>query len=122
MPSALIASLTVLVLDRGIRSVVFQRRPPGATKHIGRERFAYPSGHTAATAAITLAAALDLGELLDRRDRALLYAATSLCTAAVGWSRLELDEHWIDDVVGGWAMGVMVALVTHAGVGGWATR
>jgi undecaprenyl-diphosphatase len=111
-PSAAIASILVVLLDKGARLVVHQKRPPKATKHSGLNRFGYPSGHTAAAAAITLAAAIDLGEGRSAEERSFLYAASCLCSIAVGWSRLELDEHWIDDVVGGWATGVAAAIAT----------
>jgi membrane-associated phospholipid phosphatase len=115
-PSAAIASILVVLLDKGARVVVHQRRPPRATKHSGLNRFAYPSGHTAAAAAITLAAAIDLGEGRSREEQALLFTASCICTIAVGWSRLELDEHWIDDVIGGWATGVASAIATVSAV------
>jgi acid phosphatase family membrane protein YuiD len=108
------ASIGALALDLFARELIYQPRPRRASHHLGLERFAYPSGHTAAAAAIMISSALELGEHRSSRERAAMLALASLCAAAVGWSRLELDEHWIDDVVGGFATGTVTAIVATA--------
>ena len=106
----LIASASATAIDKSARFVVDQRRPPKATKRKGRERFAFPSGHTSATTAIAVTTAMELAEDRPASESALLFAVAGATAAAVGWSRLQLDEHWFDDVAGGWAAGIAIAV------------
>jgi membrane-associated phospholipid phosphatase len=114
LPAPLAAVLVELVLNRVARLFVQHPRPPAARPREGRDRFAYPSGHTAATAAIAYATAIELAEGRSAGERAVLFTAASLCTLAIGWSRLELEEHWANNIVGGWAMGAGSALAVTA--------
>jgi membrane-associated phospholipid phosphatase len=45
------------------------------------------------------------------RTKATAFLAAGVCSAAIGWSRIALDEHWVDDVMGGWAIGVALASI-----------
>jgi undecaprenyl-diphosphatase len=107
-PSA--ASLGALAVDNTVRLFIHQRRPPKAGKHHGRNRFGYPSGHVTAATAIAVASAAEIADELSDRDRMLLWAAVAAFAISVGWSRLYLDEHWIDDVVGGWLAGIALGI------------
>ncbi len=49
-----------------------------------------------------------LALLRRQRDKRHVQLGAALAIA-VGWSRLYLDEHWVDDVAGGWLLGVAVA-------------
>jgi undecaprenyl-diphosphatase len=109
-----IASTSATGVDKASRFIVHQRRPPKATRHKGRERFAFPSGHTSATTAIALTIAMELAENRSVAEQAALYALAGASAVAVGWSRLELDEHWFDDVAGGWAVGIAIAMGASA--------
>lgn len=104
------ASLGALAVDNGARLFIHQRRPPKAGPHHGRHRFAYPSGHTTAATAIALASAGEISHQLSYRERKLLWTAVAAISISVGWSRLYLDEHWIDDVVGGWLAGIALGI------------
>jgi undecaprenyl-diphosphatase len=68
----------------------------------------FPSGHTAATAAL----ALTVARLLERsghlRPRAARVGA-ALVTLAVAETRLMLDEHWPTDVLAGALLGAATA-------------
>jgi membrane-associated phospholipid phosphatase len=64
---------------------------------------------TAATA-IAIATAAEIEEQLSPRERMLLWTGVAALSISVGWSRLYLDEHWIDDVVGGWMAGIAIGL------------
>jgi membrane-associated phospholipid phosphatase len=105
-----VASLGALAVDNGTRLFIHQRRPPKAGRHHGRNRYAYPSGHVTAATAIAVATANAIAEDLSPSARAFLWASVGGVALAVGWSRLYLDEHWIDDVVGGWMAGVAIGL------------
>ncbi len=104
------ASLGALALDNATRVFVHQRRPPKAGHHHGRNRYGYPSGHVTAATAIAVASAAEIADQFSPRERRLLWTAVAAVSISVGWSRLYLDEHWIDDVVGGWMAGVAIGL------------
>ena len=83
-------------------------RPPVAEMVRPVHNAAFPSGHAANTTALLVAVAVVVGATapahVGRRTRALAVVGA----AAVGWSRLALNVHWFSDVVGGWALGVLV--------------
>jgi membrane-associated phospholipid phosphatase len=106
----LAASLGTLAFDNITRFFVHQPRPPKAGPHRGRYRYAYPSGHATAATAIAVAAVGEIAERLSPAERKLLWASVAGIALAVGWSRLYLDEHWMDDVVGGWVAGAGIGL------------
>ncbi|HEV2642539.1 MAG TPA: phosphatase PAP2 family protein [Candidatus Elarobacter sp.] len=108
------AALVSTALDRAARYVVQQHRPPGASKHPGRDRYAFPSGHTTAATAIALATALELTGPEAPVLRRTLPAMAVLVAATVGGARLYLDEHWADDVIGGWLAGTGIACTLTA--------
>src|SRR6184192_2351505 len=107
-PSA--ASLGAWGVDNAARIFVHQKRPPKAGPHHSRYRYAYPSGHTTAATAIGVATASAIADDLPRSQQVLLWATVAAAALAVGWSRLYLDEHWFDDVVGGWMAGTVIGL------------
>lgn len=104
------ASMSATVLDKLARVVVHQKRPPRAGKHHGLDRFAYPSGHTCAITAIGLTTALEISGCVSGEVETAIWASAGIMSLATGWSRLYLDEHWIDDIVGGISAGVGIAL------------
>jgi membrane-associated phospholipid phosphatase len=107
-PSA--ASVGALGVDNALRIFVHQKRPPKAGQHRSRSRYAYPSGHTTAATAIGVAVAAAVAGDLPRSQQILLWATVAAAALGVGWSRLYLDEHWLDDVVGGWLAGTVIGL------------
>jgi membrane-associated phospholipid phosphatase len=104
------ASLGALAIDNATRVFVHQRRPPRAGRHHGRNRYGYPSGHVTAATAIAIASAAEVADQLSPRERRYLWTLVAALSVSVGWSRLYLDEHWIDDVVGGWMAGIAIGL------------
>ncbi|MFL5569560.1 MAG: phosphatase PAP2 family protein [Gemmatimonadaceae bacterium] len=106
----LTASLGTLAFDNIARFFVHQPRPPKAGPHRGRYRYAYPSGHATAATAIAVAAVGEIAERLSPAERKLVWASVAGVALAVGWARLYLDEHWMDDVVGGWVAGAGIGL------------
>lgn len=103
-----LASLLASVLDRGMRVWIHQERPPGAPRHRGLERYAFPSGHTSATTAIGVAIMGCIARHARPRTRRRVAALATSAAFAMAWSRLYLDEHWADDVVGGWLLGLVI--------------
>src|SRR5262249_46109030 len=109
----LAASLADFALNKGTRLFVHQPRPPGAKPRRGLDRRGYPSGHTLAATAIAFTTALEIAEGRSGAQRAALFAGAAAYAAMIGWTRLALDEHWIDDVVGAWAGGIALAIVVR---------
>ncbi|MGZ8361006.1 MAG: phosphatase PAP2 family protein [Allosphingosinicella sp.] len=83
---------------------------PDAVGHLAPvESLAFPSGHAANATLVWLCLAL----LLPRTARAREVAAwiAVWVALAVGFSRLMLGVHWPSDVIGGWAFGLLWALL-----------
>ncbi|MBE1877687.1 phosphatase PAP2 family protein [Myceligenerans pegani] len=79
---------------------------------------AWPSGH-AANAAYTwaMAGVLLIGERGLRPRRAWLapwMLVSGLVVAVSGWIMVRVDYHWISDVPGGWALGLLALAVSVA--------
>jgi membrane-associated phospholipid phosphatase len=107
------ASLVQFLVNKGTRLFVDQRRPPGTRPRIGLDRRSYPSGHTLAATAIAFATALQLAEGRNGSERVWLLGAAAAYAGTIGWTRLVLDQHWADDIVGAWAGGIALAILVH---------
>lgn len=115
-PSRIVAAtLFATALEKASRLALRQKRPPGAGTHHGLDVYAYPSGHCCAVGAIMTTAVRELSRGHGPRVRNALAAAGVVASIATAWSRLYLDEHWIDDVIGGLFAGLAIGLtVTDA--------
>lgn len=96
------ASVLVFIADRLTKPVAHRRRPPGY--HGLKKHESFPSGHTAATTALTLTIARVL-ERAELTESPFATVTAGLLIALVGESRLALDEHWPTDVLGGVLLG-----------------
>lgn len=94
--------------------MIHQSRPPKATHHPGLDRYAFPSGHTCAATAIGLAFAAQTAEKSSARFRHTTVSTAVSLALGVAWTRLYLDEHWIDDILGGWLAGIAVGSISVA--------
>ena len=107
------ASIVEFIVNKATRLFVHQPRPAGAKPRTGLDRRGYPSGHTLAATAIAFATALELAEGRGRSDRKFLFGVAAAYAGTIGWTRLILDEHWLDDVLGAWAGGIALAILVH---------
>ena len=89
----------------------FDRPRPDLVPHImAAESPSFPSGHSAAAAAIYLTLGVLLARFQTRRRLRLFFVGLAVAiTVLVGFSRVYLGVHWPSDVVAGWTLG-----------GGWA--
>jgi membrane-associated phospholipid phosphatase len=104
LPFLLTVMIGMELLTLAVKDLVGRVRPaldPAAAR-LGP---AFPSGHSATSAAFYAAAALILGRTLQRRPRQILIGLAVGIAVAVAASRVLLDLHWLSDVVGGLALG-----------------
>jgi undecaprenyl-diphosphatase len=108
-----LASVTGGVLVSQATKWAYARPRPDLVPH-GAEVFtaSFPSGHSMMSAVVYLT----LGALLartqpDRAVKAYVLAIAVMLTVLVGVSRVYLGVHWPTDVLAGWALGGLWALV-----------
>ncbi len=105
--TVLVVAVTIILIAVPVaKEIVDRPRPAGGLVEVSGA--SYPSGHAAhsvfyAWLALTVAIRVRPGW---RYGSALIAAGLAL-TALVGLSRVYLDVHYLSDVSGGWALGVM---------------
>ncbi len=102
-----------------LKVAVARPRPPVNLWAGSASGFAFPSGHATSAMAgfLTWAVVLAMGWPAGRR-RVLIVASGVVLAVLVGLSRIVLSVHWPTDVIGGWALGVVVAIGVVALAGG----
>lgn len=108
--TVMIAPATALALFLSIKRLYRRQRPAGAVVH-GEKTYSFPSGHSAASAAVfgTLAYVLWREEMLPGPAA---WALSILPPFVIGSSRVYLDVHYATDVLGGWSVGGLVAAMS----------
>jgi undecaprenyl-diphosphatase len=103
---AFLATVVVsqLVITNVIKVAVGRDRP-NVARLVAASGFSFPSGHTAASAAVYAAIALVVGRRRSRRTKAVLAGVAGGITVAVAMSRVLLGAHWLTDVIAGAALG-----------------
>lgn len=100
------------LLSGGMKLLYGRARPAGAAV-FNEHSFSFPSGHAATSAAVmvTLCYVLAREQIISWPTAIVVGGFVPLL---VGISRLYLDVHWTTDVVGGWAVGLVVAAMSAA--------
>ena len=94
-----------------IRQVILRHRPstavfphPGSIPGIHETSYSFPSGHAVAVTAVVFAIC---SYLAMRRNLLWPYLLALFASAFVGYSRLILGVHWMSDIAGGLAAGMV---------------
>jgi len=89
--------------------LIHRPRPPRPPGRGPKSESTFPSGHTTEMTALALVAAQVLRDerILTSRQAMALRVGLPL---AVGANRVYVREHWLTDVIGGWALGAAVGL------------
>jgi undecaprenyl-diphosphatase len=92
------------VLNGGLKLLFHRPRPELAYVHL--DTYSFPSGHAAGSAAIYAVVLYVLAtQLASVRARAVLAVGYVVLVAAVGFSRLYLEAHYLSDVLAGISLG-----------------
>lgn len=102
-----LAPAAAQLLNASTKMLAQRPRPIGGADHTSSS---FPSGHTATSTAVLLTLAFVLHDERKLSKRTAVIAGV-LGAFLVGASRLYRDVHWATDVIGGWAVGALVAIV-----------
>ncbi|MGX6448329.1 phosphatase PAP2 family protein [Patulibacter sp. S7RM1-6] len=111
VPVAPVALAVGAAAANAVKAVVERPRPPLALHEVVERSSGFPSGHSTQSAAGWMGLALVLAAATGRRWPVAVGAAV---TAVVGVSRVVLGVHSPTDVLGGWSLGLAVALLVVA--------
>jgi membrane protein DedA with SNARE-associated domain/membrane-associated phospholipid phosphatase len=96
------------VLVELIKVAVSRPPPPVAEMLSTTPGFAFPSGQATRSAACLLTAAfVASGALRSWRSKVVVATAAVTLSVLIGLARLTLAVHWLTDVLGGWALGIL---------------
>lgn len=90
------------------KPIVDRMRPPADLAIVHYWGGSFPSGHATQSIAFYGMLAILLSTGRSGRTRVLLCVGASLIVLVVGASRIYLGAHWMTDVLGGWALGVVL--------------
>ncbi len=100
------------VLNKVIKAVVARPRPDEALRLLEIDGFSFPSGHAQNNAAIYIAIMLCLLPLCKTKlQKGIVIAIFTIIPLIIGISRVYFNVHFASDVVCGWCLGAIVALL-----------
>ena len=108
---ALLAPAVATALFVAIKQIFARPRPPAG--HLVLGTYAFPSGHATASTAVscTIAYVYWREGFISRRFGICL---ATIPPFLIGVSRVYLDVHWMTDVLGGWSLGLLIAVLGAA--------
>ena len=110
--AVVVSPAVALAIFSTVKRIYRRKRPAGGAR-LHELTYAFPSGHAAASAAVFGTASYVLWRE-DMLSRGAAETFAGLGTLLVGASRVYLDAHWTTDVLGGWAVGGLVAAMSAA--------
>ena len=118
VPAFLATVVTSELIVNNLIKVAVGRERPNVARLVEARGFAFPSGHTAASAAVYAAVALVAGRGRSRSTKAALAGLAGGITIAVATSRVLLGAHWLTDVIAGAAVGWVCFALCSIAFGG----
>jgi undecaprenyl-diphosphatase len=108
----LVVPVVAITLFSAVKRIYARPRPLGLGGRVDSS-YSFPSGHATASAAVccTLAYLLWHEGFIGRRTA---FAFAVLAPLLIGTSRLYLNVHWATDVLGGWSVGLFIAVLSAA--------
>ena len=103
-----VAVLGERLLVDGIKLLLDRARPAFDIHPVATHSASFPSGHSANSMAVFLTVALIAAPPRWRYPAVVLAVTLSVM---IGFSRVYLGVHWPSDVIGGWALGAIVAII-----------
>ncbi len=104
----LLAAAGSWLLVEVIKLAIHRPPPPVADMLTATPGFAFPSGQATRSAACMLTVAfIACGVLRSWRSKVVAVTAAISLAILIGLARLTLAVHWLTDVLGGWALGIL---------------
>ncbi|HZU39315.1 MAG TPA: phosphatase PAP2 family protein [Gemmataceae bacterium] len=121
----LLAAFSGAVLARLLKDGIHRLRPPTYHAVAGwlTSPYSFPSGHSMMSAVIYLTLALILTAVVQRRRvQVYVISCALVLVGLIGLSRLYLGAHYLSDVVAGWLVGLLWALLCRWIEARWVLR
>lgn len=100
------------VLNKVIKAIVARPRPDEALRLLEIDGYSFPSGHAMNNTAIYIAIMLCLLPLCKTKaQKGIVITIFTLIPLIIGVSRVYFNVHFASDVVCGWCLGAIVALI-----------
>lgn len=110
------------VLSETLKAFVGRPRPDLVAHVVETTSASFPSGHSMMSAAIFLTIGAMLARVQpQRRLKTYIHVTALVLTVLVGASRVYLGVHWPTDVIAGWCLGALWAILCWSVVA-WFTR
>ena len=112
-PALLLAATVIierLTVD-GLKLIMGRPRPDFDLHPVVTSSSSFPSGHSANSMAVFVAVAMIVAPIAWRRPA---LAAAIFVSLLIGMTRLFLGVHWPSDVIGGWALGLLIVAMALA--------
>lgn len=105
-------AITSTILNKVIKSIVARPRPDEALRLLEIDGFSFPSGHAMNNAAIYIAIMMCLLPLCKTKaQKGIVITIFTIIPLIIGVSRVYFNVHFASDVVCGWCLGAIVALL-----------
>jgi undecaprenyl-diphosphatase len=112
-----------LVLNQTLKAAFARSRPDVFEKLVDVGHLSFPSGHAMNSMVFYTVAAYSIGHVVGPgRTKQLVYAFAALVIALVGFTRLYLGVHYPSDVMAGFAVGYVWAILCAALTEAWGKR
>lgn len=106
------ATLGGLLLTTSLKRVIDRHRPAERQDSVIVFTQSFPSGHSALSASIYITLGGLLARTTKRRLLKFYYLALALClTGLIGFTRVYLGAHYPTDVLAGWTVGLVWAII-----------